>query len=144
MTTQPRTSAGRGAVGKRGRVCCSTRHRHVHAATLQPSHTGYDVSQQLNPSCPSHLSGATKLLLPAGPAWAGQQQHVARPAVPWGWVHGHGSESSGMSGWETLMLLQQLSPTAGTTRCWCPRHGHVPLVPMGVGQSCGTGGRTRV
>lgn len=63
------------------------------------------------------------------------------PAVPWGLRHRH---------WDAVVLQQ------GRTRCcsanpavfiasWCRScAGHVPLVPMGVGQSSGTGGRMRV
>lgn len=44
----------------------------------------------------------------------------------------------------TGVLFWRLSPTPGTAQCQSPGASCVPLVPMGVGQLSGTGGRTRV
>lgn len=76
---------------------CSIWHRLICTDTLQPSHTGHDMPQQLSLSCPSSISDAIKLLLlwsqpgqDSGSTWHCQWclADVSMAMKAWPWLGG--------------------------------------------------------
>lgn len=104
----------------------------------EPSYTGCDMPQQLNLGCHSSSLNTIKQLLPAGQLgqnrgsmWHCQQCPVGVSIAVKAWHRWMGNQ----------VWTQGDTPAAQPHWCWA---SHVPLVPMGFGQSSGTGGRMRV